>query len=308
MDLHALQLFVQVAELGSFTRAGEKLGYSQPTVSFQIRQLEQELGVPLFDRIGRHVSLTAAGHDALDYAQRICRLSQEMALGAAGKSEPEGLVRLAMADSLCGPLVAEGFADFHRRYPGVTVHITTAGTDELFSLLDHNLADIVCTLDSHIYDTAYTIAAEERIDVHFIAAAQHPMAKQKAITLREILTQPLLLTEKGMSYRRLLDEVLAQRSLAAEPVLELGHTDLLCELVAQGTGVSFLPDHVTHTAQQAGHIVRLPVPEVEIAVWKQLLYRQDKWISPPMRAVLEHLRQLSLAEQAILPQVNEYPE
>ena len=68
MDLRTLQLFVFVAELGSFTRAGEELGYSQPTVSFQIRQLEQELGVPLFDRIGRSVSLTAAGRKALDYA------------------------------------------------------------------------------------------------------------------------------------------------------------------------------------------------------------------------------------------------
>lgn len=293
MDLRTLQLFVFVAELGSFTRAGEELGYSQPTVSFQIRQLEQELGVPLFDRIGRSVSLTAAGRKALDYAQHICRLSQEMALGAVGSGEPQGQVRIAMADSLCSPLVAAGFADFRRQFPGVTVHITTAGTGELFRLLDHNQADIVCTLDSHIYDAAYTIAAEERIGVHFIASSRHPLAQCDAVSLQQLLAQPLLLTEKGMSYRRLLDEALAQRSLAAAPVLELGRTELLCELTAQGAGISFLPDHVTYVAQQQGKIVRLRVPELDIAVWRQLLYRRDKWMSPSIRAVLEHLRRLA---------------
>ena len=78
MDLRGLQIFIEVAEQRSFTRAGELLGYSQPTVSFQIRQLEQEMGVPLFDRIGHTVSLTEAGAEALLYAQQICNLSQEM--------------------------------------------------------------------------------------------------------------------------------------------------------------------------------------------------------------------------------------
>ena len=71
MDLRSLNIFIEVAELGSFTRAGEKLGYSQPTISFQIKQLEKEMGVTLFDRIGHTVTLTDAGRDALPYAQNI---------------------------------------------------------------------------------------------------------------------------------------------------------------------------------------------------------------------------------------------
>lgn len=296
MDIQSLQVFIHVAEMNSFTRAGEKLGYSQPAVSFQIKQLEQELGVPLFDRIGHNISLTSAGRSALAYAQHICRLSQQMALGAAGKSEPEGLVRLAMADSLCTPLVTAGFAQFRRLYPGVAVHITSAGTGELFRLLDHNEADIVCTLDSHIYDAAYTIAAEEEIGVHVVASAEHPLAKKEEISIHELLDEPLLLTEKGMSYRRLLDERLAQQSLAVRPVLELGRTELLCELVAQGAGLSVLPDYVTQRAVQDGRIKRLPVKGLELTVWRQMLYRRDKWISLPMQVLLEYLTQLSLTE------------
>ena len=296
MDLHSLRVFIQVAELNSFTRAGEKMGYSQPTVSFQIKQLEQELGVPLFDRIGHSISLTEAGRDALHYAQEICRLSQEMTLGADRRDEPEGEVRLALADSMCAPLIAAGYADFRAAYPKVSVHITSAGTAELFRRLDHNEADVVCTLDRHIYDTAYIIAAEEEIGVHVVAAADHPLAARQALTLCELLDEPFLLTEKGMSYRRLLDEQLAQRSLEIHPVLELGRTELLCELVEQGAGLSVLPDYITRQSVECGRTVRLPVQDLELTVWKQLLYRREKWVSRSMQVLLRHLAGISLAE------------
>ena len=143
MDLRGLQIFIEVAELGSFTRAGQRLGYSQPTISFQIRQLEQELGVPLFDRIGHTVSLTEAGREALAYAHRICNLSREMSLGMAGKRQVEGLVRLGMADSLCSPLIARKFGKFREEYPGISLQIIDAGTGELFRMLDHNEVDLI---------------------------------------------------------------------------------------------------------------------------------------------------------------------
>ena len=98
MDIKSLGIFIEVAELGSFTKAGEKLGYSQPTISFQIKQLEKEMGVSLFDRIGHTVSLTEAGRDALRYAQSICRLSQEMLLDTSGRREPTGVLRLGSWD------------------------------------------------------------------------------------------------------------------------------------------------------------------------------------------------------------------
>lgn len=299
MDLNSLQVFIQVAELNSFTRAGEKLGYSQPTVSFQIKQLEQELGVQLFDRIGHSISLTDAGHDALAYAQEICRLSQEMTLNTSRRYEPEGKVRLALADSLCAPLIAADYAAFRAAYPKVSVHLTSAGTGEMFRLLDHNEADIVCTLDRHIYDTAYVIAAEEEIGVHVVAATDHPLAKRKQVSIHELLNEPFLLTEKGMSYRRLLDERLAQLSIELHPVLELGRTELLCELVEQGSGLSVLPDYVTRKAMDAGRLVRLQVGELDLTVWKQLPYRRDKWMSLPMQVLLQHLAKLSLTESAV---------
>ncbi|MBQ7944950.1 MAG: LysR family transcriptional regulator [Lachnospiraceae bacterium] len=286
MDLRNLNTFIQVAELSSFSRAGEKLGYSQPTISFQIKQLETELGCKLFDRIGHTVRLTDKGRDILSYAQKICHLTQEMTLGDDAQSETPTIIRLAMADSLCNPLISRGFASFREKHPHISLKVTTCGTTELFQLLDQNEVDMVCTLDNHIYDTNYIIANEEKIGVHFVAAKGSPLCIASELSIQELIAQPFLLTEKGMSYRRLLDEKLAKDSMEIHPILEIGSADLICKLVEDGVGISFLPDYVTEAAIQRGTIVRLNVKDFEVELWKQLLYHRDKWVSPQMEATI----------------------
>ena len=294
MDIRSLETFIQVAELNSFTRAGEKLGYSQPTISFQIRNLENELGAKLFERIGHTVRLTDAGENALAYAQNICRLCSEMAKGENKLDQVGGVIRLAMADSLCNSLVASEFLAFRKQYPNVSLHVTTAGTDEMFRLLDHNEVDIVCTLDSHIYNTNYVIASEEKVGVHFIASANADIAKENHLTLERLISEPFLLTEKGMSYRYLLDQHLAKHSIEIHPVLEIGSAGLICELVEKGVGISLLPDYVSADAVKRGRIVRLEVENFEMDIWKQILYHRGKWISPQMSVVVEHLSSVKL--------------
>ena len=296
MDLRALSIFIEVAELGSFTRAGEKLGYSQPTISFQIKQLEKEIGAQLFDRIGHTVTLTDAGRDALGYAQQICHTSQEMLLGSQHRREPSGTLRLGMADSLCEPLIVGHFAQFRASYPKVCLHITTLDTSALLEALDHNGVDMICTMDDHVYDTNYVIADEEEIGVHFVASPRHPLAKAPEVALRRLLEEPFLLTEKGMSYRRLMDEQLARNSLEIAPILETGQADLIRKLVGENMGLSFLPDYVTENMVRAGNLVRLNVPDLQVVVWKQLLYRREKWLSAPMRAMIDHMKGIRLTE------------
>lgn len=294
MDLRSLQIFIEVAELNSFTRAGERLGYSQPTVSFQIRQLEQELGVPLFDRIGHTVSLTDAGREALEYAHRICNLSREMTDLNLRDRTVSGVIRIGMADSLCDPMIAREFADFRRKYPQITLHIHNAGTGELFRMLDHNEVDLICTMDSRIYDTNYIAEEEEPVEAHFVVSAENSLAQEAAVSVERLLELPFLLTEKGMSYRRLMDEGLAARSLEVRPVLETARADIICGLVAQDMGISFLPDYVTEEDVCAGRLHRLETEDFHVTVWKQILYRRDKWISPPMKALISYLADVRL--------------
>lgn len=294
MDFKSLNTFIQVAELNSFTKAGEKLGYSQPTVSFQIKQLEQELGIQLFERIGHTITLTDSGRQALSYAQEICRMSDKMISSKMVDTTPKGNINLAMADSLCTPMIINNFNKFREMYPQISLNIKTAGTDELFRLLDHNEADIVCTLDNHIYSTNYIISNEEKVDIHFICSADNPLANNTTLTVNDLLNEPFLLTEKGMSYRRLLDENMAKSSIEIKPVLEIGSADLICKLIKDNMGISFLPDYVTKSAVEKGDIVKLNVADFNVELWKQLLYHRDKWVSQQMQAVINYLSSIKL--------------
>lgn len=288
MDLKNLTTFTHVAQLGSFTKAGQLLGCSQSTISFQIRQLEEELGLPLFERINRTVVLTDKGREVLAYARQIEKMTTELKANLHSGSSRMVRVRVAMADSLCGSLLEDNFQEFLESNPGTSLKIVSGGTEEMFRLLDHNEVDAILTMESHVYNTEYVIVKEERVENHFVVSAASPLAKREQLALEELVKQPFILTEKGMSYRRFLDEQLAQRSLEIIPVLEVGNPHLICDMVTQGVGVSFLPDFVTEEGIKKGELVYLDIPEIQVTIWKQLLHHRDKWISPQIQSVLQY--------------------
>ena len=288
MNLRQLYYFRTIAELELYTRAAEKLGYSQSTVSFHIRQLEDELHTQLFERVGHTVSLTEKGREVLKYAHEISRLTEELQDSMRGEGTLRGCVRVAMADSLCDVFAERAFLPFRAQYPGISLQLLAAGTSELLRLVNQNEVDLIMTLDSHIYNTEYVILHEEKVGVHFVAGSGHPLARAGEIPLAGLVRQPFLLTEKGMSYRRLMDEKLAGLSLEIQPVLEIGSTDCICALLEQNLGISFLPDYVTEQAVAAGRLVYLQTEPFAVDVWKQLLYHRNKWISPQMKAVMQH--------------------
>jgi len=288
MDLKNLTAFIHVAELGSFTKAGVALGCSQSTISFQIRQLEEELEFPLFERINRTVVLTEKGREVLAYAYQVRKLTAQLKQDIHAGTPRPVRIRVAMSDSLCNSLLGDRFQAFLEANSAINLKIIAAGTEEMFRLLDHNEVDAILTLESHIYSNDYIIVREEEVKSHFVTCTDSPLAQRKTIRLEELMRCPFILTEKGMSYRRLLDEQLAQRSLEIMPVLEIGNPHLICDLVQQGVGVSFLPDFVTRKAVEDGKLVCLDVPEIEVHIWKQLLHHRDKWISPQISAVLQY--------------------
>ena len=287
MDTKNLTTFIYVAELRSFTKAADRLGFSQSTVSFQIKQMENELGCQLFERINHTVQLTEKGREVLEYAHQINRMTRELK-DSMKEETASGYIRLAMADSLCTSLLSRDFLHFRELYPNIALKIIAAGTEEMFRLMNHNEADAILTLDNHIYNTEYRILQEEKVRTFFVAGADTEIASASSLSIEELLLQPFILTEKGMSYRRLLEEKLAELSLEIQPVLEIGSTELICSLVEQKAGISFLPEYVIKDRVKAGTLVCLPVSGLEIHVWKQLLYHRNKWVSPQMETVLKY--------------------
>ena len=292
MEIRNLMSFIQVAELNSFTKAAEVLGYSQSTVSFQIKQLETELECLLFERINHTITLTERGKELLSYAHDVCRLTDEFKQNIEETKELTGIIHLVAPDSVCEDMLMTNYNDFHSKYPGISLKFTAADTGDMFDMLDRNEADLMVTLDNHVYKSDYIIAKEQHIPMHFVTSKNSPLAKKKKLSINDLLNYQFVLTEKGMGYRRILDKALEKMSIEILPVLEVGRTDIITELLAYSNDkISYLPDFVTEEKVKNGDLVFLNVTDIETDIWKQLIYHKNKWVSNSLKALIEYIKQ-----------------
>ncbi|MBQ9926848.1 MAG: LysR family transcriptional regulator [Lachnospiraceae bacterium] len=292
MEIRNLISFVHVAELNSFTKAAKLLGYSQSTISFQIKQLETELNCMLFERINHNIILTEKGRELLSYAQQVSNLTEEFKQSFTDPKELSGHVHIVTPDSICEMMLSANYVDFYTNYPKISLKFSTADTDDMFRILDHNEADVIFTLDSHVYQKDYIIAKEERISTHFVTGAGSSLAEKKNLSIRDLVEYPFILTEKKMGYRRVFDETLERMSLEIQPVLEIGRTDLITATLEKRLGVSFLPDFVTEKKVAEGKLVYLDVVDFQTDIWKQLIYHKNKWISKHLEAFIEYVKRM----------------
>ncbi|MCQ2492670.1 MAG: LysR family transcriptional regulator [Lachnospiraceae bacterium] len=292
MDINVFKTFLAVCEYNGFSAAGEKLGYSQSTVSSQIKLLEKELDVTLFDRIRHNVTPTADGETVLRYTKQMLELYQEMGEALHSTEEIMGDIKLAVSESICARYFKDDYLAFHEKYPGINLKISQSGTGRMFDALRKNEVDIVFTLDSHIYDSEFLICGESLEQVHFVASPKHPLAKAKSLKLKEIVDQKFFLTEQNMSYQKLLNARLASESLEIHPVLEVGDPNLICTMIKESNEISFLPDFITKRYIGDGRLVYLPVEDCQISVWTQMLMHKNKWKSAAMEAFVEYYKKI----------------
>lgn len=290
MELRNLITFIHVAELGSFTKAAEQLGYSQSTISFQIKQLEDELDCLLFERINHTITLTERGHELVTYAHQVRALTDDFKESIANDADYNGHIHIVTPDSVCEDMIYSNYIDFHSKYPNISIKFTTADTSVMFDMLDHNEADAIITLDSHSYRKDYIIAKEELLPMHFVTSSKSKFAKKSNLKIEDIANEPFILTEYGQGYRRVFDKELAKRSLAITPVLEIGRTDIITNILAKSDMISYLPDFVTKKLTESGELCYLDVRDMEIDIWKQLIYHKNKWISRSLKTVIEYIK------------------
>lgn len=289
MEIRNLYSFVRVAEMGSFTKAADYLGYTQSSISFQIKQLEEEFGCLLFERINHTIVLTDEGRCLLEYAHKILQLSDESKQALSITDTLKGIIHVVTSDSICEDMVRNCYLDFSRKYPDIKLKFTTADTKDMFAMLDQNKADVIMTLDSHYYNRNYIIAKEKKIDMHFVAGLNNPLSCKKNVTFKDLAEYPLFLTEKNMGYRRHFEEELAKRSIEVEPALEIGRTDLIVKLLERSNGISYLPDFVTAESVASGKLRYLDILDFDTDIWKQLIYHKNKWLSSVLKTFIEYV-------------------
>ncbi len=291
MQLRNLITFIHVAELGSFTKAADQLGYTQSTVSFQIKQLEEELDCLLFERINHTITLTERGQELVYYAHQVRALTDEFKEKTSREDQLTGHIRIVTPDSVCEDMVNSHYIDFHSKYPLISIQFATGDTAMLLDMLDHNEADIIITLDRHCYNKDYVIAKEEQLSMHFVTNVGSKFAGKQELSIRDISGEPFVLTEHGQGYRRVLDRELAKKHMEITPVLEIGRTDMITSILTQSNMISFLPDFATKHLVDAGVLCYLDICDVNVEIWKQLIYHKNKWLSKSLKTVIDYIKE-----------------
>jgi LysR family transcriptional regulator, cyn operon transcriptional activator len=240
LELRHLRYFLAAADALHFTKAARALHISQPTLSLQIKELERELGAPLFDRVGRSVRLTEAG--AL-FRRHAARALQETELGREAVGDLLGLrrgrLRVGVTHSFSAALIPRAIARFRRQYPGIDVLIEkTSGR-----AIEQGLV-------AGALDLGIAFAPPESVEVEsetlfeaeivLIAAPNHPLASRHQIKLADLDGLPLVLPTREFATRRLVDERMQEVGARTHLIVEMNDIDSLLEIVRLGTGATVL--------------------------------------------------------------------
>ena len=290
MEIRNLITFVRIAEVRNFSKTAEQLGYSQSAVTMQIKQLEAELQVQLFERIGKKAKLTQAGQRLLPYALDI--------LSAAGKAEsiarePEqisGKLRIGTCESYVISVLPPVFMEMGERCPGVEISTHTAPVPDLIDMLRQNDIDILYFLDEKLYFPEWIKVMEQPENIYFVSTSSSPLARMKKIPISRLVEEPLYLTEKGISYRYAMEQTLAAAGYELHPRLEVGNTDVITRFLLKNKGISFLPEYVVKDDVAEGRLAILDTECPRIVMWSQLAYHRNKYVTPQMKLFLEFMQ------------------
>lgn len=285
-EIRLLKTFITTADLLSFTKAANNLGYAQSTVTTQIQTLEEEFGVILFERLGKQIKLTKDGEQLYTYAEQILRLSSEAKDLISNPLITKGSVNIATAESLCLHRLPQVFNTFRTRYPKVDLNLCFETGGEYRTYLRKNIIDIVFFLDVPCIETDLIthILFEEPMSV--IAAPEHRLAQKSMVTPHDINGEPLILTSEGCTYRRIFESILAQAGAKPASIMGISSNEVIKKFVCDGWGIGFLPTVVVQAELASQQLVELPWSGPSFDIKAQLIYHKDKWLSPALKAFI----------------------
>ena len=291
MEFRQLRSFVEVVRQGGFTQAGKTLHATQSTVSKQVAQLEQRLGVQLLERSGPHLRLTDAGAVVLRHAEDMLRQRQDL------HSELDDLSQLRRGELRLGlPLLggevlfAELFAQYRRRYPNIVVRLFEGGSKLMEEALLQGELELGGSLTPNAPALDYQPFCNEPLDI--LVPEDHPLAGEESIALAQLADSPFLLYQQSFTLNDRLLQACRQVGFTPREVGRSGQADFLAALVAAGQGVVLLPRIVARPLQRPGlRLVPLRDPDLRWDI--AFVWRRGAYLSRAAQAWLELLREYS---------------
>ena len=292
MDVRNLRTFIRVSELNNFTKAAQTLGYSQSAVTVQMQQLENELGLPLFDRIGKNIKLTQYGVNFVDCASRVIEAMEKAENFATESKNMKGYIRFGIVDSILNSCFMNILPEFNRRCPNINVSITVGSAREIETKIRANELDIAYILDYKVPRKEWVREREEVEPIIFVANPSNPLAEKEDVTFEELINEKLILMPPGEGYRYLFDDELAKRNLFASPSLEIASTETTMKLVKSSDYVSMLPIFVVRNAVRAGELKPVNIKNCDMHQWSQFAYLKGKAVTPQLQTFIDTVLEL----------------
>ncbi|WP_250501194.1 LysR family transcriptional regulator [Caballeronia sp. GAWG1-5s-s] len=278
-DLNDLQAFRAVVELGSFRKAAEAVNISQPALSRRIDKLEEALGVRLFERTTRSVTLTTVGRAFAPSAEQLLDDLDVALLGIRDVSSSRlGHVTIACVPSVAYYFLPSAVASFHRRFPRIRVKLFDASANEVLSAVLSGEADFgVSFMGSQESEVDFKVLLQEQ----FVAACRrdHPLARKKRVTWNELYEHDYVSVDKTSGNRLLLDQALSAVSPRAPSVCETRHVTTMLGLVEAGLGVAAVP---SMAMPGRNHHILTSVPLVDPVVKRRvgIVRRRGRTLTP----------------------------
>lgn len=287
MELRQLEYFLAVAERRNFTRAAEALHVAQPSLSQQIRALEREIGMPLFERTSRSVRLTSAGERLLPHARRalaaVADARQELRDGLA---VPAGPVRLGATPTVATHLLPEWLAGFAAAHLAIDLSLTEGGARGLEAELVNAAIDLaVITLPAHHPSLQTALILEEELLLG--VAPGHPLATRESLAFSELAAEPFVLYREGYGLRESVLEACRLAGFRPRVALDGGETETVLRLCAAGLGVTLVPPIALDGSPNRPATVRLRphAPRRRLG----LAWRDERYLSAAVRAARDGL-------------------
>ena len=287
MEIRNIKTFVRLAEIQNFSKVAQQTGYSQSAITIQIKQLEEELGAKLFERIGKRVKLTEAGQRLIPHALEILNSVKKAEAAVHETGTCSGKLRIGTCESYLISVLPPIIEEFSDKFPDAQISTHTASVSDLFDMLRQNDVDILYFLDEKVYSPEWIKVDERPERIYFVASSKSRLAGKVQIPVQELLKEPLYLTEKSISYRYAMEQALAAKGIELRPFLETGNTDVITSFLLKNKGVSFLPEYVVRDYVNENRLTILNADCPQITMWSQLVYHKNKYVTPLMEQFLK---------------------
>ncbi|MDP1524493.1 MAG: LysR substrate-binding domain-containing protein [Rhodocyclaceae bacterium] len=291
VTLRQLKVFEAVARHLSFSRAAEELHLTQPAVSMQVKQLEEQAGLPLTEMVGKKVYLTGAGEEVARHARRIAQQLREAGEAIdAIKGVRGGRLSIGVI-STAKYFAPRLLAEFLRRKPGIELNLRVNNRETVVRQLADNEIDLaIMGQPPQEFTTVSEAFADHPLVI--VAAPDHPLAKAKHITPAELNEQAFLIREPGSGTRATMERFFADTGITPRHVLEMVGNETIKQAVMAGLGLAFISAHTVSLECEVGRLVKLPVTGTPVTRRWFVVHRADKELLP----VAETFRAFLLAE------------